>query len=75
MAAMNRSAANSSKSFPRRFVLLPEVQADSGAHGPRIRRYQLTSVGQGASHRRAARGADIATAWTARDPGPPGGME
>jgi hypothetical protein len=52
MLAMNRSAANSSDSSPRRFILLPEETADGVASRPRIRRYQLTRVGRGAGRRR-----------------------
>jgi hypothetical protein len=75
MAAMNRSAANSSVSSPRRFILLPEEAVDAPQHGPRVRRYQLTSVGQGAARRRAGIGnVDIATARIARDLGRLGRM-
>jgi hypothetical protein len=72
MLPMNRSAANASVScLPRRFILLPEVEADAGRHGPRIRRYRLTTVGLGAASRRSGHGgADIVTARTARDLGP-----
>jgi hypothetical protein len=51
--AMDRSAANQSVSSPRRFILLPEEAVDGSDHGPRIRRYKLTSVGQGAGRRGA----------------------
>jgi hypothetical protein len=44
MLLMNRSAANPSVSPPRRFILLPEETADGASHGPRIRRYKLSSV-------------------------------
>jgi hypothetical protein len=53
MAVMNRSAAKSSETPPRRFILLPEETADGMASRPRIRRYQLTRVGRGAGGRRA----------------------
>jgi len=75
MAAMNRLAANSSVSPPRRFILLPEESAGGAPDGPRIRRYKLTSVGQGAARRRAGLGgADIATAGIGREFGQLGGM-
>jgi hypothetical protein len=75
MLPMNRTAGISNVSSPRRFILLPEVVADGGRHGPRIRRFQLTSVGLGAGRRRAGLGgADIATARTARDLSPLGRM-
>jgi hypothetical protein len=65
--AMNRSAANSIVSPPpRRFILLPEETGGGSSQGPRIRRYRLTSVGQGADRRRGL-GADIATARMARE--------
>jgi hypothetical protein len=70
MLDMNRSAANQSVSPPRRFILLPEETVDGSGHGPRIRRYQLTSVGQGAGRRRAGvSGVDLARARTAREVG------
>jgi hypothetical protein len=69
---MNRLAANPSVSPPRRFILLPEETGGSN-QGPRIRRYRLTSVGQGADRRRGL-GADIATARTAREFGRLGRM-
>jgi hypothetical protein len=74
MRCMNTSAATSSaSSLPRRFILLPEVEADAGRHGPRIRRYRLTTVGLGAGRLRSGRsGADIVKARTARDLGPLG---
>ena len=70
--AMNRSAANPSVSSPRRFILLPEEPADGAPHGPRIRRYRLTSVGQGAVHRSRPNGADLATARIAGEFGTAG---
>ena len=74
MLPMNRTAGHlNSSGSPRRFILLPEVEADAGRHHPRVRRYRLTSVGSGAGHPRSGRrGRDFATARTARDPGPPG---
>ena len=75
MLSMNRSAANSSVSPPRRFILLPEESADGAPHGPRIRRYKLTSVGQGAGRQRAGlSGTDISTARIARELGRLGRM-
>jgi hypothetical protein len=64
--AMNRLAANSIVSPPRRFILLPEETVGGSSQGPRIRRYRLTSVGQGADRRRGL-GADIAMARMARE--------
>ncbi len=75
MHAMNRSAANSNVSSPRRFILLPEEPVNAPHHGPRIRRYQLTSVGQGAGRRRTSlSNVDIATARVAREFGRLGRM-
>jgi hypothetical protein len=75
MLTMNRSAANSSVSSPRRFILLPEEQVDAPQQGPRIRRYQLSSVGQGAGRRRAGLSSvDLATARIARELGRLGRM-
>jgi hypothetical protein len=75
MLTMNRSAAHSIVSPPRRFILLPEESADASGHGPRIRRYRLTSVGQGADRRRAGpSGVDVATARIARELGRLGRM-
>jgi hypothetical protein len=63
MLTMNRSAANSSDTSSRRFILLPEETADGVASRPRIRRYQLARVGRGAGRRRAIPGdPDIAAA-------------
>jgi hypothetical protein len=53
MLAMNRKAANANVSPPRRFILLPEDTADGRSQGGRIRRYKLTSLGQGAGRGRA----------------------
>lgn len=63
MLLMNRSAANSTISPPRRFILVPEELADGAPQGPRIRRYKLTSVGHGAGRQRAGlSGMDVSTA-------------
>jgi len=49
-------------------MLLPEETADGSGHGPRIRRYRLASVGQGAARRRAlSNGGDVAPARMARE--------
>jgi len=67
MPSVNRAAANTSVSSPRRFILLPEELVDAPRQGPRIRRYQLTSVGAGAERRRAGiSNVDIAMARIAR---------
>ncbi len=63
---MNRIAANSSVSSPRRFILLPEDTAEGTSQGRRIRRYQLTSLGQGAGRGRIRPGAGIKAASGAR---------
>jgi len=76
MLAVNRTAANSNVSSPRRFILLPEESADAPPNGPRVRRYQLTSVGQGAAYPRAAASTvDFATARIARGLGRLGHMQ
>jgi hypothetical protein len=51
---MNRTAANLERHAlaPRRFILLPEETAGGAGQGGRIRRYQLTILGQGAGRRR-----------------------
>ncbi len=75
MLLMNRSAANSSVSPPRRFILLPEETADGAPSGRRIRRYTLTSVGLGAGRARAGlSGTDVSTARMARELGRLGRM-
>jgi hypothetical protein len=75
MVAMDRSANHPSVSSPRRFILLPEEQIDAQHRGPRIRRYQLTSVGTGARHGRAGiSNVDIATARMTRELGRLGRM-
>ncbi|MGO8904242.1 MAG: hypothetical protein ACLQMH_01295 [Solirubrobacteraceae bacterium] len=60
---MNRPVFNSNVSAPRRFLLLPAESVDGPANGPRIRRYQLTSVGRCP----AVGGDDVARARTARE--------
>jgi len=60
---MNRPASKPSLATPRRFLLLPEESVDGPSRGPRIRRYQLASVGR----RREANGVDIATTLIARE--------
>jgi hypothetical protein len=74
MLSMNRSATNSSVSSPRRFILLPEESVDAPKSGPRIRRYQLTSVGQGGRRRAGFSNVDVAMARIARDLGRLGRM-
>jgi hypothetical protein len=50
---MNRTAANLERvSPPRRFILLPEETAGGAGQARRIRRYQLTILGQGAGRTR-----------------------
>jgi hypothetical protein len=75
MIDMNRSAANSSVSLPRRFILLPEETAGGASHGPRIRRYKLTSVGHGSGRQGAGLSdVDLGTARIAREFGRLGRM-
>ena len=72
---MNRSAANSSVSPPRRFILLPEETVNGSSRAPRIRRYRLTSVGQGVDRRRGGLGGSkLATARIAPELGRLGRM-
>jgi hypothetical protein len=74
MVDVNRTAANPSVSSPRRFILLPEETAEQ-RHGPRVRRYRLTSVGQGVGLRRGEiSSVDVATARIARELGRLGRM-
>jgi hypothetical protein len=70
MLDMNQPALKSSLSRPRRFLLLPEESGDRTSRGPRIRRYQLTSVGR----RRGNNEGDLATALIARELGRLGRM-
>jgi hypothetical protein len=65
MLGMDQAASKSSLSRPRRFLLLPEESGDRSSRGPRIRRYQLTSVGR----RRGTDGAVVATDVIARELG------
>jgi hypothetical protein len=62
MLAMDRIAANSIVSSPRRFILLPEDSSGGKSQGRRIRRYQLTSLGHGADRGRLRLGAGFAAA-------------
>ena len=72
---VNRLAANQTDSPPRRFILLPEELADGASLGPRIRRYKLTSVGQGAGSQRVGpSGTDVSTARMACELGRLGRM-
>ena len=63
MLTMNRSVFTANVSSPRRFLLLPQESVDGPSQGPRIRRYQLTSVGR----RPGINGADIAKVRIARE--------
>ena len=75
MVSVNRTAANTSATSPRRFILLPEDPAEGAAHGPRIRRYKLTAVGTGVTSRHAGVGsAEFPTAGIARGLGRLGQM-
>jgi len=75
MLSMNRLAAHSTVSPPRRFILLPEETADVSTHRPRIRRYRLSSLGQGAGpHRARQLGGDGTAAGMARELGELGRM-
>ncbi len=68
MVSVNQSAANSSVTPPRRFILLPEESAAGASHAPRVRRYKLTSVGSGARPQRLRPGsAELSTAGMARE--------
>jgi hypothetical protein len=60
---MTQPASKSRLSPPRRFLLLPEESGHGPGRRPRIRRYQLTSVGQ----RRDTDRADVATELVARE--------
>jgi len=62
---VNRSVLSANLSSPRRFLLLPQESVDAPSQGPRIRRYQLTSVGR----RPGVNGVDIATVRIARELG------
>jgi hypothetical protein len=55
---MNSANPNTISHASRRFILLPEESVNGHGQRPRIRRYQLTSVGQ----RPCANGVDGATA-------------
>jgi hypothetical protein len=65
MLTMHRPVLNANISSPRRFLLLPQESVDDPGQGPRIRRYQLTSVGR----RPGMNGVDIATVRIARERG------
>jgi hypothetical protein len=68
MLAMNPQRTNTRVSSPRRFILLQEESVDVRGQRPRIRRYQLTNVGQ----RPGLNGVDVATARSRRDLDCPG---
>jgi hypothetical protein len=63
MLDMNPPPSNPSSASPRRFILLPEESVNGHAQRPRVRRYQLSSVGQ----RPAASEVDFAMARIARE--------
>jgi len=72
---VNRSAAKASVSSPRRFILLPEELVDAPHRDPRVRRYQLSSLGQAAGPGHAGiSNVDLATARNARELGRLGRM-
>jgi len=68
MLGMNQPHSNMSVSSPRRFILLQEESVDGRGQRPRIRRYQLSSVGQ----RPGLSGVDAATARMRHDLDCPG---
>jgi hypothetical protein len=61
---MTSASPNANIKASRRFILLPEESVNGHGQRPRIRRYQLTSVGQ----RPCANGVDGATARIAGGP-------
>jgi hypothetical protein len=63
MLDMHRPVLNANVSAPRRFLLLPQESVDGPSRGPRIRRYQLTSVGR----RPGVNGVDFARVRIARE--------
>jgi hypothetical protein len=65
MTSMNRAILSAKLTSPRRFLLLPQESVDVPTQGPRIRRYQLASVGR----RPGMTGVDIATVRNARELG------
>jgi len=65
MVSMNRAVLSANLSSPRRFLLLPQESVDGPSQGPRIRRYQLASVGR----RPGINGVDLATVRNARELG------
>jgi hypothetical protein len=71
---MNRSAAKSSVSPPRRFILLPEETAVAMPHGARIRRYSLTSIARTAGGQGAGPEDALLASQVARGVGRPGAM-
>ncbi len=58
MLVMNRPTSSSTESSSRRFLLLPEDDAETSARRPQIRRYRLASIGR----RAGLDGTDLATA-------------
>ena len=69
-AATAEGASRFELAPPRRFILLPEESVNGQGRRPRIRRYRLTSVGQGPCASRA----DIAMARIASELGCTGRM-
>lgn len=58
---MTPALRNLSVSASRRFLLLPEQQREEGSRGPRVRRYELASIGvRGAGSAVGRAGARIA---------------
>ncbi len=62
LVSMNRPPLKNVRS-PRRFLLLPQESVDGPGNGPRIRRYQLSSVGR----RPGVNGVDVAKVRIARE--------
>lgn len=59
MIGVNRKAATLNESPPRRFILLPEEPMADKGQGRQIRRYRLTTLGQGARRTRPGLGTEI----------------
>jgi hypothetical protein len=60
---MNQPLSTDDSPAPRRFILLPEESVEGDDQGPRIRRFQLSSVGR----RSGLNGVDVASARIARE--------
>jgi hypothetical protein len=74
MLTMNRSAAKFNLTSSRRFILLPEETAAGVPHGPRVRRYSLTSIARTAGIQGAGRADGDAASAGVRGIGRPGHM-